>query len=150
MGAFVRIALQSEPNLKGVEVERMKETRLKVGQGKCEHIGVIEKSWVTFRNGGRHVQLVCSGCKKHLGFQSKRELKKEEVIPESKTRREERIELGMPVGCRACGEEVRVRISGFCKDCEKGVDAEKIKRFCNKHSLKIFSLSKEQIFKALL
>jgi len=114
---------------------------------KCKHKD-INYSWVTFKNGTRHVAKKCTECSKHLGFE-KREFVIGESIAEGKTNRERDIELGKPVGCRVCFDECRVGISGFCIDCERSDDAKTLRLWAGNRNLSIFDLSREQIFEAL-
>lgn len=111
----------------------------------CHH-SRFEDRIVTFKDGTKHVQRVCSDCSKKLCFVSKHSLNTLSLKP-GMTSREEKKLLGIPVGCFGCRQDVRVGITGCCERCQVEGVHKQLKRYVKSLGLSsAFKLSKEQIF----
>jgi hypothetical protein len=111
---------------------------------RCEHKNVDHR-WVEFKNGTHHIAKRCNDCQKHLGFAPRRDFLDKD-LPAGNTSRQERIALGMPVGCRACGDEGSVGISGVCPACRKKGKHKTLRRYSKEIGVGVFDMSKEQLF----
>lgn len=110
---------------------------------KCLHTETENRA-VMFSNGTQHIAKRCKACDKHLGFVPKSEINIAS-LPWEKTEQQKRIDLGMPVGCRACGGDGE-NLSGCCKECQKKGLHKKLRHFCKVKKVRVWDLSKEQLF----